>query len=231
MNLFQRINEVRKQAAYVQKDKRVQEGGGYMAVTHDAVTAMLREALIEHGIVITMSALGSSISDTGTVTAKGTPFIRYAARYRVEFINVDEPGDRLTVEVESHALDLGDKAPGKAMSYAKKYAMLKTFEIETGENDEGREEQTARRTKKGSSPTDVKREAYEAMAAEDKAWVDALSVEVSQLFSEGTPPEALVNHIKNALGDADHDWKLAVWYKLDSKVRTALDTIEKHIKR
>jgi len=231
MNLFQRINEVRKQAAYVQKDAIVREGSGYKAVTHDAVTAMLREALIEHGIVITMSALESSISDTGTVTAKGTPFIRYAARYQVEFINVDEPGDRLAVEVESHALDLGDKAPGKAMSYAKKYAMLKTFEIETGESDEGREEQTVKRAKKGSSPSDIKREAYDAMLPEDKAWIDALSAEVTQLFSEGTPPEALVNHIKNALGDADQDWKLATWYKLDSKVRTALDTIEKHISR
>lgn len=35
-------------------------------------------------------------------------------------------------------MDNADKAPGKALSYAKKYAMLKLFEIETGENDESR---------------------------------------------------------------------------------------------
>jgi ERF superfamily len=44
----------------------------------------------------------------------------------------------LTVTVNSHAADNQDKAPGKAMSYAVKYAMLKTFGLETGENDEGR---------------------------------------------------------------------------------------------
>lgn len=232
MNIYQRVNEVRKQVSYVRKDANVREGGGYMAVTHDAVTSMLRDALIEHGIVITQTLTESSITDTGTFTAKGTPFIRYAARYMIDFVNIEEPKDFFSIAVESHALDLGDKAPGKAMSYAKKYAMLKVFEIETGEDDEGRQEQTVKRERKkaGGSAMDIKREAYENLAKEDQAWVDNLSAEVTQLFNEGTPPQALVNHIKNALGDSDHDWKLATWYKLASNVRTAIDGIEKHTK-
>jgi hypothetical protein len=35
-------------------------------------------------------------------------------------------------------MDNADKAPGKAISYAKKYAVLKLFEIETGEDEESR---------------------------------------------------------------------------------------------
>ena len=35
-------------------------------------------------------------------------------------------------------MDNADKAPGKALSYAKKYAVLKLFEIETGEDEESR---------------------------------------------------------------------------------------------
>lgn len=47
MNIYQRINEVRKMIGYVQKDKAVSTGGGsYKAVTHDAVTGMVREALV-----------------------------------------------------------------------------------------------------------------------------------------------------------------------------------------
>jgi hypothetical protein len=42
------------------------------------------------------------------------------------------------VTLPSHALDNGDKAPGKAISYATKYALLKTFLLETGEDEESR---------------------------------------------------------------------------------------------
>lgn len=37
-------------------------------------------------------------------------------------------------------MDAGDKAPGKAITYASKISHLKVFGIETGVNDESREE-------------------------------------------------------------------------------------------
>jgi len=222
MNIYQRINEVRKKAGYVQKDKRVQEGGGYMAVTHDAVTAMLRDALVESGIVITMSVTESSIADTGTTTAKGTPFIRYSARYEVRFVNVETPEDYLCINVESHALDVGDKAPGKAMSYAKKYAVLKTFEIETGEDDESREEQKARKAPSGS-PAAIKQDAYESLDQESKAWIDNLAIEVVTILDKEDAIQANA-HIAESLGNAENllDLKTALWHRLDRITRTAL---------
>jgi hypothetical protein len=138
LNIYQRINEVRKKAAYAKKDKTV-TGQGYKAVTHDAVTALLRNHLIDQGIVVVPRLLESSITEIGK-TEKGSSIIRYAARYDVDFVNCDEPTDKVTVPSESHANDSGDKAPGKATSYATKYAMLKLFSIETGEDDEGRNE-------------------------------------------------------------------------------------------
>jgi hypothetical protein len=138
MNIYQRINEARKKVSYARKDKVVQ-GQGYMAVTHDAVTAILRNQLIEHGIVIIPNLTDSSVECIGQ-TQKGAPIIRYAAKYAIDFVNVDDPADRFTINNEAHANDHGDKAPGKATSYATKYAMLKVFSIETGEDDEGRVE-------------------------------------------------------------------------------------------
>jgi len=222
MNIYQRINEVRKKVAYVQKDKRVQEGGGYMAVTHDAVTAMLRDALVESGIVITMSVIDSSIADTGTTTAKGTPFIRYSARYEVRFVNVETPEDWLCINVESHALDVGDKAPGKAMSYAKKYAVLKTFEIETGEDDESREEQKARKAPAGS-PAAIKQDAYNDLDAETKAWIDNLAIEVVSILASEDADQARA-HIAEMMGEAENiiELKNALYHRMDSKTRTAL---------
>ena len=138
LNIYQRINEVRKKVWYARKDKTV-EGQGYKAVTHDAVTALLRNHLIDHGIIVVPKLRESSVVDVGK-TSKGTVIIRYSGRYDIEFVNCDNPRDSITVVSEAHANDFGDKAPGKATSYATKYAMLKLFSIETGEDEEGRVE-------------------------------------------------------------------------------------------
>lgn len=138
LNIYQRINEVRKKVWYAKKDKVVQ-GQGYKAVTHDAVTALVRNPLIDHGILIVPRLITSTITVIGE-TKNGTPMIRYEALYEIDFVNCDDPEDRITVPIESHANDSGDKAPGKAASYATKYAILKVFNIETGEDEESRVE-------------------------------------------------------------------------------------------
>lgn len=138
LNIYQRINEVRKAVGYAKKDKEV-SGQNYKAVTHDAITALVRNHLIEQGILIVPRLMSSVVLDVGK-TAKGATIIRYEGKYEIDFINCDRPEDRVTVPGEAHANDSSDKAPGKATSYATKYAMLKLFSIETGENDEGRVE-------------------------------------------------------------------------------------------
>jgi len=138
MNIYQRINEVRKAIGYVQKDKAVSTGGGsYKAVTHDAVTGMVRAALIEHGVVIVPSVV-SSVLNAKEPEAKQR---LYEATFQIEFVNMDDPADRIVTHQTAHALDNGDKAPGKAMSYATKYAILKLFNIETGDDEESRYQQ------------------------------------------------------------------------------------------
>ena len=134
-NIYQRVNEVRRAIGYVQKDKAVSTGGGsYKAVTHDAVTGMVREALIRNGVVIVPSVI-ESVFHPKEPDAKQR---LYEATFQVEFVNIDDPNDRIVTRQTAHALDNGDKAPGKAMSYATKYAILKLFNIETGEDEESR---------------------------------------------------------------------------------------------
>lgn len=135
-NIYQRINAVQRAIGYIQKDRSVSTGGGsYKAVSHDAVIALLRPHLIEHGIVVTTSLFGDQEFD---LPLEGSKQRLFRAEFRVSFINVDEPADRFVVIVPAHALDNGDKAPGKAISYATKYALLKTFALETGEDEESR---------------------------------------------------------------------------------------------
>lgn len=141
LNLFQRINEVRKSIEYIKKDKSVSTGqsGSYKAVTHDQVTGMVRDHMVKHGIV-SYPVLVDSLMNPPLMNVDGSQSkqMRYEATYDFHFVNVDKPEEALVIRIQSHAMDNADKAPGKALSYAKKYAILKLFEIETGEDDESR---------------------------------------------------------------------------------------------
>lgn len=138
LNIYQRINEVRKKVDYIRKEKAVQN---YKAVTHDQITAILRQHLIDQGVVIVPTLKNSITADTGEKTSKGSPIIRVEAEYEFTFVNADDPSDKFSATVSAHANDTGDKAPGKALSYAKKALVLKVFEIETGEDEESRYQQ------------------------------------------------------------------------------------------
>ena len=146
MNIYQRINAVMKKVTYIKKDAKVQ---GYAAVTHDNVVAMVRSELVENGIVIYPEQLSNDLP----IMRDGDKIKMhlYTADYLIHFVNIDKPEDRISVKINSHANDNGDKAPGKALSYAIKYAILKVFSLETGENDESRSEALATIT-----PTQIK---------------------------------------------------------------------------
>ena len=145
-NLFQRLNEIRKGVDYIQKDKSVSTGasGSYKAVTHDMVTAMTRDLFVKHGVIVLPSLYMSKMSAPLQLDpAKPNRQWLYEATYDFKFINVDDPKEFEIVRIEAHANDNADKAPGKALSYAKKYAILKVLEIETGEDEESRVPQEA----------------------------------------------------------------------------------------
>lgn len=133
LNIHQRINEVRRAIPYIRKDAEVQ---GYKGVTHDQVTAALHDEIVKNGILIYPDLLADNVVETKSGSGKAK--IRYEALYTISFVNIDNPEDKISIDISAHADDFGDKAPGKAASYAVKTAMLKMFLLETGENDESR---------------------------------------------------------------------------------------------
>ncbi len=144
LNIYQRINKVMKAVKYVQKDSSVSGmGGGYKAVSNDQVVSVIREALVDNGIMVYPEQIEGSFLQMRDVNATPTPIKMglYTGTYKFTFVNVDNPEDTFTAIVQAHANDNGDKAPGKALSYASKTVFLKVFCLETGENDESREDQ------------------------------------------------------------------------------------------
>ena len=134
-NIHQRINSVQKRIGYIQKTVAVSAGGGsYKATSHDAVVAQVREHMIEEGIGISVSLVSGVLEPK----EEGSKQSRYRAEFSVSFVNIDSPDDNIVVVVPAFAMDSQDKHCGKAMSMAKKYAILQTFLLETGEDEESR---------------------------------------------------------------------------------------------
>ena len=135
LNLYQKLNTIRSKVAYLKKDKKVEN---YNAVSYDGLVAETRQWFIELGVMIIPSVVLDTTIDTGAKSQKGNTLWRYEGTFDITFVNCDDPSQTLTARVTAHANDYGDKAPGKAITYATKSAVLKVLYLETGENDEAR---------------------------------------------------------------------------------------------
>ena len=139
-NIYQRINAVMKKVDYIKKESEVGFGNSkYKAITHDSVIAEVRRFFVEFGIVVYPEQIKGEILIQRDLT-KEIKMHLYDADYLIHFVNMDDPNDRISVSINAHANDNGDKAPGKCVTYATKTAIIKVLCLETGVNDESRAE-------------------------------------------------------------------------------------------
>ena len=120
-NIHQRIAAAMQKVTYIQKEKK--QGMRYSIVSHDAVTAKVRPVLLAEGVIYYPVQLTNG--QTGNRT-DCTMVIRFA--------NIDNPADFIDVPSFGYGIDDQDKGPGKAMSYAVKYALLKALGLESGDD-------------------------------------------------------------------------------------------------
>ena len=77
LNIYQRINAIRKEVGKVAKDIEVKEGGRYMATSHDAVTSATRDLMNKHGVLLVPQLRNSEFAETGRTSSSGTPMMRW----------------------------------------------------------------------------------------------------------------------------------------------------------
>jgi hypothetical protein len=121
-NIYQRIHAIMANIDYIQKGPK-KAAGMYTYVSHDAVSEAIHPLLVKHGVVVIPSV--KEMHQDGNRTSMVVT---------VKFVNIDNPDDCFVVESRGYGIDTGDKGPGKCMSYAVKYALLKTFCLETGDD-------------------------------------------------------------------------------------------------
>lgn len=120
-NIYQRLAAAMEEVTYIQKERK--QGMNYTIVSHDAVTAKVRPVLLKHGIIY--HPVRCDHTHNGN---------RAECAMTVRFVNVDAPADFFDVPTFGYGIDPQDKGPGKAMSYAVKYALLKAMGLETGDD-------------------------------------------------------------------------------------------------
>jgi hypothetical protein len=145
-NLFQKINDIQKLVKSVHKGTTVKitERSSYTAVSHDDVTALLHDPIANAGIVA-MPRMESCELETFEQSKTYQGQVQVTRNYLVKvwasvtFFNSDNMLEQFQTQCFAYAIDSGDKATGKAYSMAIKYCYLKTFMLESLDDEESRD--------------------------------------------------------------------------------------------
>lgn len=137
MNIYEKMSSAGKEISRVPKNLIVSTGKSqYRAVAEADILSAVKEAEAKYGIF--SYPVKREIVESRTVTSKGdtwekeSQFVRVETTYR--FVNMEKPDEYVEVIGYGDGVDSLDKAPGKAITYADKYAMMKAYKIETGDD-------------------------------------------------------------------------------------------------
>lgn len=146
LNIYQRMSRITNELGAVSKNLTVGFGrNAYKAVGEADVLDAVKPAEEKWGIysypasrrtisVDTLSTSGTKTDQYGNETnIEKIQFIfRIETTYR--FVNIDNPAEYIDIVSFGDGIDSADKAPGKAMTYSDKYALLKAYKIQTGDD-------------------------------------------------------------------------------------------------
>ena len=135
MNIFEKLLAITAEMKPIEKSLNV--GGKYHAVGEQDVLPMVRalekkykvysymvnQEIVDVDSYITQNQRGDEIHNR---------FLRIKVTYR--FVNIEKPEEYVDTIAYGDGLDTADKAPGKAVTYAVKYALIKMYKMNTGED-------------------------------------------------------------------------------------------------
>ena len=127
MNIYEKLLNITNEIASVNKNLVVGEGkSSYKAVGEADVLKAVKELEFKHKIYSypkERRVIDSQILVTEKIFEKV---------YR--FVNVENPDEFIDGTTYGDGIDTQDKAPGKAMTYSDKYALLKAYKMITGDD-------------------------------------------------------------------------------------------------
>ena len=141
MNIYEKLSAITAELSAVAKNLQVGEGRtSYKAVGEADVLAAVKPLEAKYKVysypcsrkVIDSDIMTVTKTYNGNTTETQKLFMRVETIYR--FVDTEKPEDFIEITTYGDGVDSQDKACGKAMTYADKYALLKAYKIITGED-------------------------------------------------------------------------------------------------
>ena len=142
MNLFEKMQLITNEIGVVEKglQVRVTDKSSYKAVSERDVLDAVKPIEQKYRVfslpisrkIIAQDVLEKVSEYNGKSSKTYTMYMRIETTYR--FYNIDKPDEYIDTITYADGLDTGDKASGKAMTYADKYALMKAYKISTGDD-------------------------------------------------------------------------------------------------
>lgn len=226
MSVYKCINKVQAALAQtgISKDRKSQQGSGYMFRGIDDVYNAIAPLLAEHGLCILPRMMARTCEERASKSNTALFYVTVEAEF--DFVCADD-GTKHTVRTFGEAMDSGDKATNKAMSAAYKYAAFQAFAIPTeGDNDAD------------SSTHEVQRKPEQKPAIKHKP-TDGAMVSTERRHVIADVAMAIVDRMNNddvagAFGEAqgitDAEEKTLLWGMLSAPTRRAIKEFSQQIK-
>ena len=164
MNIYEKLLSITSEIKNVSKNLEVGIGkNSYKAVGEADVLFAVKQLEQKYKVysypckreVIDRAILETEKEYNSNVTKGNQIFLRIETIYR--FVNIENPEEYIEITTYGDGIDTQDKAVGKAMTYADKYALLKAYKIITGEDpDQEHSPDTAKYTKATATGDDRK---------------------------------------------------------------------------
>lgn len=141
MNIFEKMSGITAELGAVAKNLSVGVGrSAYKAVGEADILAAVKPLEEKYKVysypvsrkIIDSEILTNESVYNGTPQKKTSLFMRVETVYR--FVNMEKPEEFIDIVSYGDGVDSNDKAPGKAMTYSDKYALMKAYKIITGDD-------------------------------------------------------------------------------------------------
>lgn len=135
-NLAKAVIQVMQAVKGIEKNTTVGSGDyGYKGVTDKDVKHEFNKALSDAGLCILPIDIDDTIELTRT-ESNGKPKLQVFTKVITRYLLLHESGESQVITGYGHGIDNGDKAAGKATTYALKNALLYAFLTPTGTIDD-----------------------------------------------------------------------------------------------
>lgn len=142
LNIYEKMSLITNEISTVAKNLKVQvnKTASYNAVSERDILDAVKPIEFKYRVysfpydrdIIENDTLIKESEYNGQITKTNSLYMRVKTIYR--FINIDNKDEFIDIIAYGDGIDTGDKAPGKATTYADKYALMKAYKISTGDD-------------------------------------------------------------------------------------------------